>query len=299
MALIVLMLKLLRLAPVLPLAFGLLFGQEAANLFDKAPAEIDDALRARITTFYKDFIDGKFRQADALVAEDSKDIFFAAEKKRYKACEIGTIRYSDNFTKAQAVVSCDTQYFMMGREIPVKLPISSLWKVENGQWYWYVLKLSEQQEYNSPFGPVKRPPLPNSDGTAPPSTVAPPRPDPMALAGQVMNAVRVDRDNLEFNTTKASEQEVHVKNSLPGDVTVIATTPVAGLSVKPAKATVHSNQEIKLVVAFNPQDPAITCATCLSHPQDRSAGEVTVRVEPTGRTLPVRVRFVVPHPAAK
>lgn len=287
------MVKVSRAGILVLLLGGIALAQEAGNIFEKAPPEVDEALRARITRFYQAFIDGKFRLADALVADDSKDVFFAAEKRRYHACEIGNITYTDHFTKAKAVVSCDTEYFMMGRQIPVKLPISSLWKIENGEWFWYTIPVSEQDMVNTPIGPVKRAPLAQNGNAAPaPSVVR-----PMVSPGQLMAAVKVDRESMVFNSSHASSQELKVKNTMPGVVTLLATTNVAGLSVKPEKVQIQANEEVKVVAAFNPEDPAITCSDCLSHPQDRKAGDVTLRVEPTNQVLSVPVKFVVPAPA--
>jgi hypothetical protein len=269
--------------------------EEPRNLFEKAPPDVEKALKARVATFYQLFVDGKFRQAEALVAEDSKDVFFAAEKKKYKSCDQGSIAYSDNFTKAKAVVSCDTNYFAMGRQIEVKLPITSLWKLQEGEWFWYVIPPSQLTEYNTPFGPAKRPQ--EEAGDTPPAPA--PMVRPMISPEQLMKAVQADRDSLDFNSAKSSQQEVHLKNTLPGNVTLTASTGIAGVSVKPSKAEIPSGAELTFVIAFDPQDPAIGCPTCLSHPQDRKAGEVIMRVEQTGQLLPIQVRFVVPPPAAK
>jgi len=287
------MLKSLRIAPVLLFTLGIALAQDAANLFEKAPPDVDQALRARITKFYQAFVDGKFRLADALVADDAKDVFFAAEKKRYKACAIGNVAYSDNFTKAKAVVSCDTDYFMMGSQIAIKLPISSQWKLVDGEWFWYVTPASEQQTYDTPFGPVKRPP---EQGSADPAA-APPVRDPAAVIAQVTNGIHVDRTSLDFNSSKSSRQEVVVKNGMPGDITLIASTGIPGLSVQPGKTTIHAREDLKLVISFKADDPSITCPECLTHPQDRLAGDVTLRVEPTGQEIPIHIKFVVPHPS--
>jgi hypothetical protein len=274
---------------------GSALAQEPRNLFEKAPPDVDQALRARIEKFYQFFVTGKFRLAEPLVAEDSKDVFFAAEKKKYKDCELGSIAYADNFKKAKAVVSCDTEYFGFGRQIPIKLPITSLWKVQDGEWFWYVIPASQLTEYNTPFGPAKRPPEESGDAPPAPAPAVSPRVSPE----QVMKAVRVDRDSLDFNTAKSSNQEVHIKNTMPGSVTLTASTGIKGLSVKPAKAELQPGEDLTVVIAFDPLDPAIGCPTCLSHPQDRQAGEVTLRVAPTGQVIPIQVRFVVPAPAAK
>src|SRR5450755_3774875 len=74
------------------------------------PAKSDKALRARVQEFYQDFVDSKFRQTDAFVAEDSKDFFFAMEKVAFKSFEgPKSIVYSDNFQKANVVVTVETE----------------------------------------------------------------------------------------------------------------------------------------------------------------------------------------------
>lgn len=261
-------------------------------MFEKAPPDVDQALRVRVAKFYQAFVDGKFRLADALVAEDAKDVFFAAEKKRYKACGVGNIAYSDNFTKAKAVVSCDTDYFMMGRQMPIKLPITSQWKLVDGEWFWYVTPPSEQETYDTPFGPMKRPP---EQRTGDPAAAPPPVRDPAAVIAQVTHGIHVDRTSLDFNSSKSSQQEVVVKNGMPGDITLIASTGIAGVSVQPGKTKIHAGEDLKLVIAFKADDPAITCPECLTHPQDRLAGDVTLRVEPTGQEIPIHIKFVVPR----
>ena len=69
--------------------------QDPADLFRKAPPEVDDALRQRVTAFYQAHVDGKFRAADQFVAEDSKDAFFEAPKRRYLNCLLYTSDAAD------------------------------------------------------------------------------------------------------------------------------------------------------------------------------------------------------------
>lgn len=290
------MLELLRYAPLLSLALGSLGAQEASNIFDKAPPDIDEALRGRITQFYQAFVNGKFRQADAFVAEDSKDVFFAMEKKQYKACELGNVTYSDEFTKAVAVTSCDTKYFMMGREIPIKLPMTSEWKLQDGVWYWYVIPMSERTTMKTPIGIVKVP-APGSQEEAATATAPAPmaRPDPLVLLGQLKSAVKLDRDSITINPTKASTEKIQLKNTISGPVTLSADLGgIHGLSMKPAKVEIAGNEEATVVLTYDPKDPSITCNECLSHPQERSGGKVTLRVDQSGQALTIEVQFLTP-----
>lgn len=283
------MLKSLRVLPVLPFALTLALAQDPAAVFEKAPPDVDAALRARVTQFYQYFVDGKFRQADALVADDSKDTFFAAEKRRYRACALGNVTYSDNYTKAKVVTSCDTDYFFAGSRVPIKLPIVSTWKIQNGEWFWYVIPPSEQETYDTPFGPMRRP---KGDQSGSPGL--PQIPDPGAVLAQVKNGVRVDRDTLSFDGSKSSKEEIHVKNTLPGRATITAEfSGMPGFSVSPATVDLTAGQEATIVFAFNVDDSKV-CKECSSHPQARAAGTVTLRVEPTGQQIPVHVNMVTP-----
>src|SRR3954468_23727332 len=81
-----------------------LHAQTATNPFDKAPPEVDAALRERIAKFYQAHVDKKPRLADQYVAEETKDFFFATSKPAYLSFHIDSIFYSDNFTKAKANV---------------------------------------------------------------------------------------------------------------------------------------------------------------------------------------------------
>src|SRR5579862_8034538 len=69
------------------------------------PADVDRALRARVEEFFQYHVTGEFRKAEALVAEDTKDLFYNRNKPRYlKFVNIDHINYNDDFTKATAIV---------------------------------------------------------------------------------------------------------------------------------------------------------------------------------------------------
>jgi hypothetical protein len=134
------------------LASALVFAQTSKKDKEKAPPPaVDRALRARITEFLNYHVTGEFRKAEALVAEDTKDLFYNRNKQRYMSCKgISSIRYSDKFTKAYAVVQCTVPMIMQAsdneeqKDVPPELmgpptvPIPSTWKLENGKWCWYV-----------------------------------------------------------------------------------------------------------------------------------------------------------------
>jgi hypothetical protein len=194
--------KMLR-ASLFLLASAILLAQPAKKAKQAAPpAAVDRALRARITEFLNYHVTGEFRKAEALVAEDTKDLFYNRNKVRYISCKgISSIRYSDKFTRAYAVVQCtvpmmmqasdneeqkDTPQELMG---PPTVPIPSTWKLENGKWCWYV---DPEMDGKMPWGTLPNftagTPMPPGAVlpmvTMPPGAAAPPVPSSFGGAAQ-------------------------------------------------------------------------------------------------------------------
>src|SRR5712692_1557959 len=95
---------------LLALPCALAFGQAPAPEPEKAPAEVEQALRSRVNVFYQAFVTGKYRDAFQVVADDAQDAFLAADKGRYTSCETTRIGYSDNFTKAKEGENCKGEF---------------------------------------------------------------------------------------------------------------------------------------------------------------------------------------------
>ena len=115
------------------------------------PPEVDVALRSRITQFYQLEIQGKYRQAEQIVAEDTQDLFVGASKPSFYAFQILSIKYADDFKTAEVVTLVSRQVPVegfMGRPLTSKMP--TRWKLENGQWCYYVDPKKDLP--SSPFG---------------------------------------------------------------------------------------------------------------------------------------------------
>src|SRR5271169_3408696 len=137
---------------------GILGLAQNSEQLDKAPPEVEEALRARVDEYYHAFMEGKFKKAYLLVAEDSADAFLEADKQQYKACETIKIRYSDNFTKATVVESCKGEWKWHGTVTPTTFPVTSSWKIEDGKWCWSYVKPTQVPSPFSPTGFVPIPP---------------------------------------------------------------------------------------------------------------------------------------------
>jgi hypothetical protein len=251
------------------------FGQNPSELFDKAPPAIDDALHARVIQFYDLFIAGKFKDAYSLVADDSQDKFFELSKDQYKSCEVIKIRYSDNFTKAD--------WRWHGTVTLTTFPLTSNWEVIDGQWYWH---WERPTMVPSPFSPTGFVPVPAE--SASPSLV--PK-DLQGAAREILAKVGIDKAIVRFRSLEPSQEVVHVRNDMAGQVSLKLIQPnVPGLKVSLPQTVLQAHEQTAMLVEWQPESPAKRIS---GHP----AVQFQLQIEPTGQLFPINVVFdSVPAP---
>src|SRR5580658_2939209 len=101
------------------------------------PAGVDQALRARANEFFQDFVDGQYRKAFTMVAEEAQDEYFGSPKAELRAFKIDNIKYNDEFTEAVVNLIVKRVWKFQGQEMVPEVPMSTTWKIENGKWVWY------------------------------------------------------------------------------------------------------------------------------------------------------------------
>jgi hypothetical protein len=239
--------------------------QTPADYFDKAPPDVDDALRARITGFYQAHVDKKFRQADQYVAEDTKDFYYEANKPAYISFQIDKILYSDNFTKAKAIVTCKMHVVVGFVDQVSMVPTPSTWKLENGQWCWYV---DQKAGRDTPFGHWS--PKGESAGSLPTMTGAP---DVQSL----WKNVQADKRSVQLSAKEASSEEVTISSKMAVELRLDAPT-VAGLNVTLDRTNLKAGEQAKVTFHSEPQENAVP----------RKA-QVIVHVMPTNQVIPIIV----------
>lgn len=230
---------------LLPFLFSAIcLAQNPAELFEKAPPDIDEALRARIAKFYQAHVDGKFRLADELVADDSKDFFFAASKTKFLGFEITKINYSENFSKANATVTVDMHVPIPGfGERPMKIPVPSLWKVVDGQWYWYV---DPEAMKITPFGKMEPGSGEATGGPMPPKWK---RLDLKNLQAQV----RADKGAVTLKADTGSSDQVTISNQMPGSVSLLLYDPkLPGVEIKLDRSELKAGEKATLTFRCQP-----------------------------------------------
>jgi hypothetical protein len=225
------------------------------------PAEVDQALRTQATSFLKYQMEGNFRKAYELVAEDSQDYYLGAAKEKSASAELQKIEYSDNFTKA-AVTSSSKQTLMMeGR--PIEIPSGRIdrWKLENGQWKWY--HDASKDVITTVVGTMPAP------AAGPGVAQAPKLPKEITPEAAVEAVKRVpaptsqvpplNRQTMPFKVGQESTEEIVFHNNSPGEVRVdadlIADFP--GFVVQPKKFQLKAQEEATFRVTYHPSDKGV------------------------------------------
>lgn len=257
-------------------------GQTAKELLDKAPPAIDNALRERVKLFYDAHVEGKFRRADEVVAEDSKDDFFEAQKKRYRGFEISRIGYEPDFTKAKVLCLIDTDMVIPpGGLMAVKVPMQTHWRMENGNWFWYV-PAEMRNSSESPFGKMTSSPMVPGATPAPPSIAG-------VTVESVMQSIRLDRNRVDLGPSGTLEDTVEIANSMAGWIE-LQPQPLAvpGLTMSLDKKKLGGGEKARWTFRF---DPSAAAGVVIANPV-----VAEILVQPTGRLLRVRLTLEVPAP---
>jgi hypothetical protein len=239
------------------------FAQNAGDAFNKPPADVDEALRARITEFFDLHVKGEFRKAEALVAEDTQDLYYSSSKTKYVSFEIGRIDYSEDFTRAKATVLCE-QYIMLPGFLgkPMKIPIPSTWKLVDGTWYWYVDPESLRM---TPFGKMN----PGTARESAPKTIPA---IPTTVPDYIYQQVKADKASVSLKVGES--EQVTVTNSAPGTMNISVTGSLPGVEVKLDRTVLNTGE--KAVLTFQASNEA-------------QSGVLSIQVEQTNQVIPIQV----------
>lgn len=246
---------------------------------EKPPADVDAALRARIDKFYQAFVDGKFRLADQMVAEESKDYFFEMEKTRYISFEqTEPILYSENFTKAKVntTIAAERRVARMGTLV-MKQPLISYWKIENGQWNWYRFR---EKYVDTPFGRAVVPDENDVELRRKVATFKKVSPE------ELMNRVKLTGSAVALSSFQAGSGSVSVFNDMPGQVNVeVNVPPMEGLKATVDKKVLKNGETAKILFEYTPPN---------TNPKSTIIANVVV--QPLNQVFPITLTFGNPRP---
>jgi len=271
----------MKLPWIVPAAVWFVRAVCSAQTPDAAPKEVEEALRARVDQFYQNSVNGKFKQVLTLVAEDSVDHFLQEGASKFDACENVKVTFSADFTTAEVVEKCKGDIKFHGLEQHPTFPVSSRWKIVDGQWFWYWVK---PDMVDTPFGPSKYP-------DENPASGAPQMPDARKLADEMYQSVKLDRNSVNLSTSGASEDAIYITNGLHGGISLsLPTSNQPGLKIIADKLDLAAGDKTRIVFKYDVNDPAIACMDCLKKLHGPVMTEL--RIIPTGQILPVSINFV-------
>jgi hypothetical protein len=219
------------------------------------PAAVDQALRARATAFLQYQVEGNFRKAYDLVAEDSKDFYFAIEKTKILSFKVDEITYADDFAKATVRATAIRKTNTMGREFEIPSVTADSWKLEDGKWTWYH---DPKLDTSVPFFAG----LVSGGGSPAPAEAVDPKLLPkdtspeavVAAAAKLVQPATFSKASVTFTQGKAAVEEVVFHNSNRGQIQVSASVEgrPEDITVEPAKTLVNALADLTLKIHYNP-----------------------------------------------
>jgi hypothetical protein len=231
------------------------------------------ALRARVQQFYQLEVDKKYRQAESMIADDTKDDYYNSRKPDLKGFSVESVELMKDNTQAKVLIKAKVLILMPGAGAQIfDMPTPTYWKLENNEWRWFI---PEEMKTGTPFGKMKT----GDSGTdslsmkgAAPGGIA--NPNLGALLGQIT----IDKTSIELSAA-APDAVATITNQLPGAVDLRVDPHVEvikGLTVKVDK--IHLEQGEKTEVHFHLAG------------KEKIADVVEITALPLNRVLDITVR---------
>ena len=276
-----------------PIAAAILLPLIALGQQQTAATEAEQALRARVTEFLQYHVEGNFRKAYDLVADDTKDDYFNNGKVQLKGFTIDKLVFNDNFTKATVTTMLSKTMNIIGQEFPATIPSTTTWKIENGKWVWTndvkVVVGNTPMDPTTGRRPETAPPDSNDAGGGLPKVF-----DDKTLASaaqNIMQQVGVDKRQVTLAMNRVSEDKVVFHNGMPGSVQLELGVPdIPGFSAKIEQSMVRAGADVPVVFRYDPGDPS-----------KRRGDPINVElvVQPLNQAFTIKVNFVAMGPATQ
>lgn len=191
---------------------------------------------------------------EPLVAEESKDKWFASEKIRYGNFEIGKIEFNENETRAKVIVLAETTMRVRDSRFTGKAPMVSNWMIENGEWRYFI---------------------PADDHGIEARKVRIPKPN------ELLGKVTASKNEVRLCSCGEPVFDVIIQNAMPGEVQLILEpVDVPGLRVTLKDTVLKSQQSTKLLLEYDGAEKPPAAPVPL-----------TLNVLPTGERIVVNLVF--------
>jgi hypothetical protein len=230
------------------------------------PTAAESALRARVQQFFDLQVAKKYRAAEPFVASDSQDTYYNGDRYNIRGFSIQGVEMLDNNRQAKVTIKAKVSFVAPGvPPMELEAPIASLWKVENGQWVWFVDQAAGVQ---TPFGVIK----PSAGNGASPTSIAP---GTVPDASTLQRSVTIDKTAITLSRD-TSPQTATIFNQLPGPVDLaLSSDMIAGVTTELEKNSLLPGE--KTLIRFRATG------------EGKGTGTVHVMVSPIATQLDIRV----------
>jgi hypothetical protein len=238
---------------------------------EKPPAGVEQTVLTRVREFYALLEKHQYRQAEAYVAEDTKDYYYSGSKPDVRDFEVLKAEFSESFTHAKVFTRCTEPVVVAGfppGNMTVTVP--TLWKLENGNWYVY----EDPKKIVNPTGLQSK--IQSSIDSAAAHPSAPPIPKELPQdAGFVLGKVAVDKPQIKLSA--GGTEKITVANGAPGPITLEYGYPLPGIEAKLDRTELGGGEKAILTLTAGKQ-PA--------------GGFYYLRIMPTGESIRINVQVV-------
>lgn len=266
--------KVLILLFTLLMMWTALPGQTLASRLNKPPAGVEEALRDRITAFFAMQSEGKFRQGESFVCDDSKDAYYDSFKNRWTSVAIASITWEDAFQTGKVLMSLGTEMKTLGGSIPAKFPLTTIWKVQNDTWCYHLAPVDKTQ-VPSPFGTMTPGP-PAADGGLATNRKAPP------TSSDIARMIGFTKKELTVKAYEESTDSLEIVNGLPGSLSLVIHAPeMPGLKWTLSQTDLKHRDKAILTVVYKPVDRSM-----------KTPFNLNLVAEPFGGMMAIPVNFV-------
>ena len=230
------------------------------NPFPKAPSEVEEALRSRVTEFYTYFQQRKYRKAEALVDEKSRDYFYESSKKPILGFELSSMEFQGDFRQAKVLVNVMIMLPMMGPK-PAPFPLTGTWRWVEDNWYIHMEGAKPGTIKEGPFGPMKI----NPDTAAPVGAGASQGSPSLSAEGvkrSLQRMYKVEPTKLRFPAAAAEPitRSVQFINPGPARLSVTATEEIhtlPGLRIEFDRRQLEPGEKLPISFIYDPGEARI------------------------------------------
>jgi hypothetical protein len=264
------------------------FAQTPALKTYDAPPEIVSKLRARVDEFFKFHTNGSinYRKAFTMVAEDTQDYYFAVQKANYISVRILTIQFTNpEFTRA--TVDLEGMQKIQRVEFAggiIPLPMTTLWKVEDGEWKWY---RDANDPHLTPMGPSDLATIRAGDKVSKEQLEQLGDPKVLEQMGKnILAQTSIDKGDVNMPLDKPSSVDIKFHNAQPGEVKLEwkERFHIEGFTISVDKVDVPAHEDAILRLNYDP--PADRLKT-----GQESTQRIMLVVQPFNQSFPIIVRF--------